>query len=502
MPLMACTGLLQRYNIIDSRSFYVAHDSCIMWKTTTVLFLVTCGIAIFLQSSPTDVPDLPETFWGPEKNKEASKEVRPFAINVKQPVIDDLNERLANRRELREPLEGTAWTYGISTTYLKDVLEYWRTKYNWTERAALLNKYPQYMTNIQGLDIHFYHVKPQIPAERKNIKVYPLLIMHGWAGSVVEFQKIIPMLTTPRADKHFVFEVIAPSLPGFGFSQAAVRPGLATPQIAVIFKNLMLRLGFNQFYIQGGDWGSVVASHLGAFFPDNILGSHMNLCIVLSKSNMLWRLIGALIPSLVVESKYADRMYPLGHYMSFFLEESGYFHIQATKPDTIGTAVSASPVALAAYILEKFSTLTNPEYRLRQDGGLLEKFTLDELLDNLMLYWVTNSLTTSVRLYSEQFTKAYIASRIDELPVEVPVACAVFPHEIVYTPESLLRKKYINLIQMNHLPRGGHFAALEEPALLADDIFKFVHTVEETKRKNIAKNMPNKEKKIKVPTKI
>ncbi|XP_039306492.1 juvenile hormone epoxide hydrolase 1-like isoform X2 [Solenopsis invicta] len=497
---MACTGLLQRYNIIDSRSFYVAHDSCIMWKTTTVLFLVTCGIAIFLH--PTDVPDLPETFWGPEKNKEASKEVRPFAINVKQPVIDDLNERLANRRELREPLEGTAWTYGISTTYLKDVLEYWRTKYNWTERAALLNKYPQYMTNIQGLDIHFYHVKPQIPAERKNIKVYPLLIMHGWAGSVVEFQKIIPMLTTPRADKHFVFEVIAPSLPGFGFSQAAVRPGLATPQIAVIFKNLMLRLGFNQFYIQGGDWGSVVASHLGAFFPDNILGSHMNLCIVLSKSNMLWRLIGALIPSLVVESKYADRMYPLGHYMSFFLEESGYFHIQATKPDTIGTAVSASPVALAAYILEKFSTLTNPEYRLRQDGGLLEKFTLDELLDNLMLYWVTNSLTTSVRLYSEQFTKAYIASRIDELPVEVPVACAVFPHEIVYTPESLLRKKYINLIQMNHLPRGGHFAALEEPALLADDIFKFVHTVEETKRKNIAKNMPNKEKKIKVPTKI
>ncbi|XP_011171353.1 juvenile hormone epoxide hydrolase 1 [Solenopsis invicta] len=475
-----------------------------MWKTTTVLFLVTCGIAIFLRNNPINIPDLPDVFWGPEKNKGVSKEVRPFAVVVQQPVIDDLNERLAKRRELREPLEDSAWTYGISTTYLKDVLEYWRTKYNWTERVALLNKYPQYVTNIQGLDIHFYHVKPNIPAERKNIKVYPLLIMHGWPGSVVEFQKIIPMLTTLRADKDFAFEVIAPSLPGYGFSQAAVRPGLATPQIAVIMKNLMLRLGFNKFYVQGGDWGSDIASKLASLFPDNIAGSHMNMCVgnFMSKSSMLWTLIGSYFPSLVVESEYADRMYPLGHHMSRLLEESGYMHLQASKPDTIGTAVSASPVALAAYILEKFSTWTNPEYKFRQDGGLLEKFTLDELLDNLMLYWVTNSLTTSVRLYSEQFATAHMSSRIDELTVEVPSACAIFPYELAYTPESLLREKYTNLVQINHLPRGGHFAAFEEPALLADDIFKFVHTVEETKKKNMAKNMPNKEKKIKEPTKI
>ncbi|TGZ51818.1 juvenile hormone epoxide hydrolase 1-like [Temnothorax curvispinosus] len=473
-----------------------------MWKTTTVIFVLACGIAILFRTGPIDVPDLPETFWGPERNKGASKEVRPFVIKVPKSVIDDLNERITKRREFVEPLEDSAWTYGISTTYLKDVLAYWSTKYNWTEREALLNKYPQYITNIQGLDIHFYHVKPNIPPERKNVKVFPLLIIHGWPGSVVEFQKIIPMLTTPRPDKDFVFEVIAPSLPGYGFSQGAVRPGLASPQIAVIFKNLMLRLGFNKFYTQGGDWGSAVVGHLSSLFPDNILGTHTNMCMVMSKSSMIWRLIGSFVPWLVVESEYSDRMYPLGYHTGRLLEESGYMHIQSSKPDTIGTAVAASPVALAGYILEKFSTWTNPEYRFRPDGGLLEKYTLDELLDNVMLYWVTNSLTTSVRLYAEQFSKAHMTSKIDELPIDVPVACAAFPYELFYQPESILRERYTNLIQFNHLPRGGHFAAFEEPALLADDIFKFVSTVEDIKKKNSAKNMPNAEKKIKEPTKI
>ncbi|XP_025074005.1 LOW QUALITY PROTEIN: juvenile hormone epoxide hydrolase 1-like [Pogonomyrmex barbatus] len=473
-----------------------------MWKTTTVIFLFACGIAILLRTGPIDVPDLPETFWGPEKNKGASKEVRPYVIKVTKSIIDDLKERLTKRREFVAPLEDTAWTYGISTTYLKDVLDYWATKYNWTEREALLNKYPQYMTNIQGLDIHFYRVKPYIPSERKNIKILPLLMLHGWPGSVVEFQKIIPMLTTPRPDKDFVFEVIAPSLPGYGFSQAAVRPGLATPQMALIFKNLMLRLGFNKFYTQGGDWGAAIVSHLSSLFPDNILGTHSNMCMTsMTKSNIFWTFLGSYIPSLVVESEYSNRMYPLGEHYSRLLEETGYMHIQASKPDTIGTTVAASPVGLAAYILEKFSTWTNPEYKFRPDGGLLEKYTLDELLDNLMLYWVTNSLTTSVRLYAEQFTKAHMASRIDELPVEVPVGCAAFPHELAYQPQSLLRERYTNMIQYNHLPRGGHFAAFEEPALLADDIFTFVATVEENRKKINNKDMPN-EKKIKEPTKI
>ncbi|XP_012218176.1 juvenile hormone epoxide hydrolase 1-like [Linepithema humile] len=474
-----------------------------MWKTTTVILIVTIGTTFLFRSNPvTEIPNLPETFWGPEKNKGASKEIRPFVINVSKSVIDDLNERLAKRRELVEPLEDVAWTYGISTTYLKNILEYWYTKYNWTERQALLNKYPQYVTNIQGLDIHFYHVKPHIPPERKNIKVLPLLILHGWPGSVVEFQKILPILTTPRPDKDFVFEVIAPSLPGYGFSQAAVRPGMGPAQISVIFKNLMLRLGFNKFYVQGGDWGSVIARNIAIFFPDNVLGGHLNMCVVMSKSNFFWKLLGVFIPSLVVESEHYSRMYPLESHLSFLIEESGYFHIQATKPDTIGTAVAASPVGLAGYILEKFSTATNSEYRLRADGGLLEKFTLDELLDNIMFYWVTNSFTTSVRIYAEQVNKAHYASKIEELQVHVPMGCAIFPHEIFYDSESLVRQRYINLIHFNHLPRGGHFAALEEPALLADDVFEFVSKTQDNKKKTNNKDVPKTEKKRKEPTKI
>ncbi|XP_026826537.1 juvenile hormone epoxide hydrolase 1-like [Ooceraea biroi] len=471
-----------------------------MWKTTTVLLVLAIGIAILLNQDDRDVPNLPETFWGPERNREASEEIRSFVIEVPKSVIDDLKDRLAKKKELVPPLENTAWTYGTSTTYLENVLEHWRTKYNWTERQALLNKYPQYVTNIQGLDIHFYHVKPHVPSDR-NLKVVPLLIVHGWPGSVVEFQKIIPMLTTPRPDRDFVFEVIAPSLPGYGFSQAAVRPGLGPAEMSVIFKNLMLRLGFNKFYVQGGDWGSLIVTHISSFFSDNTLGVHVNMCVSTIIPNIFWRLLGIVFSSLVVDNEHYSKMYPLSYHLSRNIEESGYLHIQATKPDTIGTAVAASPVGLAAYILEKFSTGTNAEYRFRTDGGLLEKHSIDELLDNIMLYWITNSITTSVRIYAEHFNKTNLARKLDELPVNVPSACAAFPHEILYHSEVLLRYKYTNLIQHNHLPRGGHFAAMEEPSLLANDIFEFVSKTEDIRKKAENKDIPNRTEKVKEPSK-
>ncbi|XP_011345635.1 juvenile hormone epoxide hydrolase 1-like [Ooceraea biroi] len=490
----------QRFSV--SCTFDIKWCGCTMWKTTTVIFVLAIGIAFLFRTSPVkDVPNLPEPFWGPEKNRGASKEIRPFLINVTSPIIDDLKDRLAKRRELVPPLENTAWTYGTSTTYLENILEYWRTKYNWSQRQALLNKHPQYTTNIQGLDIHFYYVKPHVPSDR-NVKVLPLLILHGWPGSVVEFQKIIPMLTTPRPDRDFVFEVIAPSLPGFAFSQAPVRPGLGPVQISVIFKNLMLRLGFNKFYVQGGDWGSAIVTHLASLFSDNVLGLHMNLCADLSITNVFWRLLGSIFPWFIVDNEYYSRMYPLSYHLSRNIEESGYLHIQATKPDTIGTAVAASPVGLAAYILEKFSTGTNAEYRFRTDGGLLEKHSIDELLDNIMLYWITNSMTTSARIYAENFNKTNRESGLENLPVNVPSACAAFPHEILYHPENLLQSRYTNLIQYNYLPRGGHFAAMEEPALLADDIFEFVSKTEDIRKKAGNKDIPNAGKKIKEPTKI
>ncbi|KAI4480828.1 hypothetical protein M0804_009925 [Polistes exclamans] len=453
-----------------------------MWKTTTVILVLSIGVYYLISNTEQlKKPDLPETFWGPDKNKAASKEIRPFKIDVPKSVIDDLNKRLENPKLNVEPLEGVAWTYGLPAPFLKNIIEYWRTKYNWNERQALLNKYPQFVTNIQGLDIHFYHVKPSNLPKNKKIKVLPILIAHGWPGSVVEFQKIIPLLTTPKPDRDFVFEVIAPSLPGYGFSDAAVRPGLSSVHIGIIFKNLMARLGFEKYYIQGGDWGSFITSSMAAVYPEKISGLHSNMCV--SKLFNIWYLIGILFPSLVVDKQYENRVYPLKDKIYSVLEESGYFHIQATKPDTIGLALMNSPVSLAGYILEKFSTWTNKEYKTRKDGGLFEKFTLDELLDNVMLYWVTDSITTSVRLYAEQYAISNINLQIDDFPIDVPTACAMFPNELVYVPEKMIRSRYLNLIQINHMPGGGHFAAMEEPLLLANDIYDFVAKVEELSKK-------------------
>ncbi|KAK2586579.1 hypothetical protein KPH14_011458 [Odynerus spinipes] len=465
-----------------------------MWKTTTVILVLSVGAYQLLSQSETTKPDLPETFWGPSKNKAASKEIVPFKINVPQGVIDDLKRRLENPRLDVEPLEGAAWTYGLPTTSAKKIISYWRTKYNWTERQALLNKYPQFITNIQGLNIHFYHVKPNLPKDRK-VKVLPLLIVHGWPGSVVEFQKIFPLLTTPRPDQDFVFEVIAPSLPGYGFSDAPVRPGMAAAQIGVVFNTLMSRLGFDKFYAQGGDWGGVTVASMAALSPERIIGVHSNMCVG-SKPWNFWNLIGSVFPSLVVEKEHEHKMYPLTKRWALLLEETGYMHIQATKPDTIGTALTNSPVSLAIYILEKFSTWTNEAYKTREDGGLTEKFTLDELLDNVMIYWVTDSITTSVRLYAEQFNSTNMKMDIDSIPIDVPSACVMYPHELVYVPEKILRSRYHNLIHFRNMPKGGHFPAFEEPQIFADDVYKFVNKVEEqTKNERKKTVVPEQDKK-------
>ncbi|XP_012286942.1 juvenile hormone epoxide hydrolase 1 [Orussus abietinus] len=454
-----------------------------MWKETVVIFLISAAVVPFLNLSPDpEVPTYPETYWGPGKAQNASEKIQRFRFKVAKTTIDDLMNRLKNHRSLAPPLEGAAWTYGISSKYLDTIVKFWQEKYNWSQRLELLNKYPQYTTNIQGLNIHFYHVKPVIPKDRK-LKVFPLLMVHGWPGSIVEFQKIIPLLTTPREDQDFVFELVLPSLPGYGFSDPAARPGMTTTAMAVIFKNLMTRLGFDKFYVQGGDWGSAITADLAILFPERVIGVHSNMCMSMATSVYIWTAIGSFIPSLVVDKDHYSRMYPISYHWSRVLEESGYMHIQASKPDTVGTALSDSPIGLAAYILEKFSTWTNPDYRFRDDGGLLEKFTLEELLDNVMVYWLSNSIVTSMRLYSENFQKDHMSSIITKLPIKVPSGCAIFPHELLYQPESLIKSRYQKLIHFNHMPRGGHFAAFEEPQLLADDIWSFIKKREDLLKK-------------------
>ncbi|KAF7275877.1 hypothetical protein GWI33_011183, partial [Rhynchophorus ferrugineus] len=308
--------------------------------------------------------------------------------------IDDLKWRLEHTRPLQPPLEGIAQEYGMNTNLLKKVIEFWKTEYNWKERETFLNKYPQYKTKIQGLDIHYIHVKPENPG---NKKVLPLLIIHGWPGSVREFYDVIPIFTTAKDDRDFVFEVIAPSIPGYGFSQAASKPGLSAAHVAIIMNNLMKRLGFASFYCQGGDFGAIILQNLCVLHPECILGYHTNMAYVSTPLSYIKYVVCTLWPELIVRAEHKDRVYPLLEKIEHRIRETGYLHLQATKPDSLGVGMTDSPAGLAAYILEKFTTGTDRSWQQRPDGGLLEKFTYTDLLDNIMIYWWSGTATSSFR---------------------------------------------------------------------------------------------------------
>lgn len=220
----------------------------------------------------------------------------------------------------------------MNTNLLKKIIHFWKNEYDWKKRESFLNKYPQFKTNIQGLDIHFIHVKPK----SSNLKVLPLLMLHGWPGSIREFYDVIPLLTTPQKDQDFVFEVIVPSLPGFGFSDSAARPGLGAAQAAIIFKNLMKRLNYDQFYAQGGDFGAIILQHLAVLFPKSVLGFHNNMCTVYTPLSYIKTLLGVIYPTWFTRKEHIDRVYPISKRFALMTQESGYLHLQATKPDTIG----------------------------------------------------------------------------------------------------------------------------------------------------------------------
>nr|XP_022920508.1 juvenile hormone epoxide hydrolase 1-like [Onthophagus taurus] len=445
------------------------------------LILLT-GLAVFIGmklnalNAVPEVPKLEDTWWGPGDPKKVDPAIKTFKIDVPEKVLDDLKSRLQHARPFVTPLENSQQNYGINSKLLQEIVDFWKTKYDWRQREKFLNKFPQFITNIQGLNIHYLHVKPQqVPS---TTKVLPLLLLHGWPGSVREFYEIIPLLTTPRKGQNFVFEVIAPSLPGYGFSEGASKPGLGPPQMSIIFKNLMKRIGFEKFYVQGGDWGSVIVANMAVLIPDNLLGVHSNMCFSLAPSATLKHLFWSIYPSAIVEKEHEHKMYPIGKIYENILLEFGYMHIQSTKPDTVGVGLNDSPVGLAAYILEKFTTWTNPAWKNQDDGGLKGRYMYADLLDNVMIYWVTNSITTSMRLYSEQFNKATMEMKLGNIPTDVPYACARFEYELGYMPDCLLSSTLKNIIHSSHIKEGGHFAAFEVPKLLADDIWVAVGKME------------------------
>ncbi|XP_022903840.1 juvenile hormone epoxide hydrolase 2-like [Onthophagus taurus] len=451
-----------------------------------VIIFITVLSAVYIRKNfdhffDVSIPTLEEIWWGPKSIK-ADNKIRSFKIDVSEDVIKDLKYRLENARPFTPPLEGIQQQYGMNTKLLSDVVNFWKTDYNWKEREEFLNKYPQFITNIQGLDIHFIHVKPKnIPS---GVKILPLLMLHGWPGSIREFYEIIPFLTELNEynkKSKIIFEVIAPSLPGYGFSKGAIRPGMGPAEIGVVMKNLMLRLGFDKYYLQGGDWGANIVAHMSALFPNHILGTHSNMCLAMTPGSFIKYLLTLITPSWLIKETEKVIMTPF-EIFELGLLETGYFHVQATKPDTIGVSLDDSPVGLAAYMLEKFTTGTLIDYKNREDGGLKIKFTYTNLLDNVMIYWVNKSMTTAARLYSEGFNKNQFKRGLERTPVTVPYACAKFLNDM-HMPDSFLTTRFKNLIHSKTY-EGGHFAAMEVPKTLAADIYMALEKIENLQSNN------------------
>ncbi|KAK9499643.1 hypothetical protein O3M35_002651 [Rhynocoris fuscipes] len=254
--------------------------------------------------------------------------------------------------------------------------------------------------------------------------------------------------------------------------------------MGTIFNELMVRLGFEKYYVQGGDWGSIIGRSMAVIFPNRVLGYHSNMCGMNGRIGHMQMAIAYMFPSFLVDESYREDF--LGQFSNLILE-SGYFHLQASKPDTVGVALSDSPAGLAAYILEKLSTWTNKAWRSLEDGGL-EKYDKAALLDNVMIYWLTRSITTSMRLYSEAFSWKYLALKLDNIPVTVPTGCTLFPNELLRVPDFMLRSAYMDLVQVTKPTNGGHFAAFEVPDILAPDVWNFVGKLRERAKKQKPKS--------------
>ena len=374
----------------------------------------------------------------------------PFQIHVSEAVLQDLAFRLTRARWPDE-LTDAGWGYGTNLTYMQSLIDYWLNRFDWRAQEGALNQVPQFRTRIEGTDIHFVHVRA------KSRAALPLIITHGWPGSFAEMMKLIPRLTDPErygGKTEDAFDVIVPSLPGYGFSSRPTEPGINPQAIAALWAQLMRELGYERFGAQGGDWGSIVSICLGLNHPQRICGIHLN---YIAGRFLLGGSLNA-DPSDEVASDYLKQL------RSWWDTEGGYSHQQGTKPQTLSYGLNDSPVGLAAWIIEKFRTWSDC------DGDVEKVFTRDELLTNVMIYWVTETIHSSCRLYYESRMQSLSLSPANR--VKTPVAFALFPKEIPLPPRSLAERG-LNIVRWTPMERGGHFAAMEQPAALADDIREF-----------------------------
>ena len=368
--------------------------------------------------------------------------IMPFTYAAPESALDDLKLRLARAR-FPERETVSDWSQGVPLAKLRALVAYWRTDYDWRRCEAVLNGFGQYRTEIDGLDIHFLHIRSGHP------DALPIIITHGWPGSVIEFLKVIGPLTDPTAhggEARDAFHVVAPSLPGFGFSDKPRERGWNSDRIARAWAELMRRLGYDRYVAQGGDWGADVTTRLAQQRPAGLAGIHLNMPFAIPEP-------------LPTEGLSAAEQRAVEALARFQTDGSGYFLQQATRPQTIGYALTDSPAGQAAWIYEKFHAWTD------NDGDPESALTRDEMLDIITLYWLTETAASSARIYFENEAVGGYGGVVD-----IPVGCSIFPREIFPAPRSWAEQFYPNLIHWNELERGGHFAAFEQPALFTQEL--------------------------------
>ena len=379
--------------------------------------------------------------------------IQPFTIAVPQTTLDDLHERLARTRWPDEA-ENTGWNYGTNLSYLQELVNYWQHSYDWRAQEAKLNQFAQIRAQLDGQHIHFIHMRGKGPNPT------PILLLHGWPDSFYRFHKIVPLLTDPASyggNPEDSFDVIVPSLPGFGFSD---RPnfsgGMKSLRAASSLSKLMTEgLGYQRYAVGGGDIGGRVARLLALAHSEQVLGIHLTDIGFPGEITF---------PPEVPNPSPAEGRF-LGSVGMWFFQEGAYAALQTTKPQTISYALSDSPVGLAGWFVEKFRAWSDC------DGEIEKSYTKDELLTNTMIYWVTGTISSSARLYLEDAFQSAPQLSVGQY-IEVPAGVATFPKDLTYPPREL-GERFLRVARWTEMPRGGHFAALEEPELLAEDIRTF-----------------------------
>ncbi|HLV87932.1 MAG TPA: epoxide hydrolase [Candidatus Sulfotelmatobacter sp.] len=366
----------------------------------------------------------------------------PFKANIPENVLADLHHRLAETR-WPDQLPGTTWEYGADISKVRELASYWLKDYNWRAQEARINRYAQFTTVIDGQTIHFIHERSP------RAEAVPLMLIHGWPGSILEFFSLIEPLTHPKDSNTPAFDVVIPSLPGFGFSGPTTSRGWGPQRMAKALTVLMDRLGYSKYGIQGGDWGAAIAIEIARLAPEHVIGLHLNLIDVRPPSDSAMK-------QLTAEEQR--------RYSGWWDEQrSTFFSLQSSEPQTVAYALTDSPVGWLAWLTEKFQDLTD------NDGDFLHAVDRDTFLTDVTLYWVTGTVGSSMRIYREN----HFTHRLESLPrLQTPVAYAVFPKEVVAAPERWIDLNY-NIVQRTEMPRGGHFAALEQPDLMVKDLRLF-----------------------------